>query len=627
MSKLFESINLKVQHLSKSTLGLLFFVLTLLYYGNSLSNGYSLDDEFIYTSNSIATNGLSDISRIFTENSFDYGNYKFGYRPIAILSFAIENQIFGVNSTVSHLINLLLYAGCSWLFFMVLQIVFPKENRFYLFLSVLLFLVLPIHSEIANNIKCRDELLMLFFGLSGLLFWVRDSKKFGNVLVGLLFIVASILSKKTGLIFLGIIPLSIFFKSDGAWKKSIISIGIMVVPFVLFRLVARQFKEGKGKRVYDFVENPLFGGELTYNKLTIILESNWFYLKNLMLPTEFISYYGYKTLAINGYRPAVFVGAAILIILAALSLRVFKERNTYLFGLIVLLVGLLPFLNATTPMVGIVAERFITVASMGFCVFVVFGLSILAKRFKPKKAGLYVFMFVLIYGLAYLPVIWSRNSQWESKLTVMEADLEKTPENVILNSNLASNYSSMMAYINQRQRMEYANRIIKFTKKANTLYPMSENYFLLGSTQYIVFKDFQSAEKNLLKALQMDPTHFGTMLNLANIYKEVKQPQKSIQYLKLLLQVYPKDVSSYALLARKLAEQGRFEEALLHTQEGIAVNGEQYDLVLSMGNIYYMQRDATNTVMWYKKVLSQRPKNGEIRQRLTKLQQYNPELR
>ena len=114
---------------------------------------------------------------------------------------------------------------------------------------------------------------------------------------------------------------------------------------------------------------------------------------------------------------------------------------------------------------------------------------------------------------------------------------------------------------------------------------------------------------------------------MANIYKEVKQPQKSIQYLKLLLQVYPKDVSSYALLARKLAEQGRFEEALLHTQEGIAVNGEQYDLVLSMGNIYYMQRDATNTVMWYKKVLSQRPKNGEIRQRLTRLQQYNPELR
>ena len=89
MSKLFESINLKVQHLSKSTLGLLFFVLTLLYYGNSLSNGYSLDDEFIYTSNSIATNGLNDISRIFTENSFDYGSYRFGYRPRAILSFAI----------------------------------------------------------------------------------------------------------------------------------------------------------------------------------------------------------------------------------------------------------------------------------------------------------------------------------------------------------------------------------------------------------------------------------------------------------------------------------------------------------------------------------------------------------
>lgn len=628
MNKLISQITSWINGASTLKIGLLFVVVSFIFYANTLSNGYSLDDEFIYTSNPIATNGLGSFSKIFTQASFDYGSNQYGYRPMAVLSFALENEFFGVNATVSHLVNILLYVGSTLLFFMVLQVLFLQEDRFYLFLSALFFLVLPIHSEIVNNVKCRDELLMLFFGLLSVYCWLKDANKFKSIFLGLLFLVASILSKKTGYLFLGIIPLAVFFKTEGSWKKSFVSVGFMVIPVLLFRIITKQFKEGKGKRVYEFVENPLYGGELAYNKLTIILESNWFYLKNLIFPTEFISYYGFNTLAISGYRPILFVGAVIVLALIVLSLRVFKVQKAYLFGLIVLLLGLLPFLNIVTPMVGIVAERFATIASMGFCVFLVFGFLTLARRFKLHKASAYLFSFIVLYTIAYLPVIWSRNTEWQSKLSVMEADLQKTPENVVLSSNLASNYSSMLSKTNTpQQRNTYGKRIVDLTEKANALYPIAENYFLLGSTQYIVFKDFKAAEKNLLQAYKLNAVHFGTLYNLANMYKEVNKSKESIQYLKLLLKEYPKSIVSYGMLAQQLAEQGKFKEALEFTQSGINQNGEQYELVLSMGNIYFMQRDAKNAILWYKKVMAQQPNNVEISGRLKRLLQYNPNLR
>ena len=86
--------------------GLLF--LGFLFYGSSISNGYNLDDHLAFTNNPNALNGLNDIASIFTQNSFHQGEYSFGYRPIATLSFAIEYQLFGVNLTVSQLTNVLL---------------------------------------------------------------------------------------------------------------------------------------------------------------------------------------------------------------------------------------------------------------------------------------------------------------------------------------------------------------------------------------------------------------------------------------------------------------------------------------------------------------------------------------
>jgi len=90
---------------------------------------------------------------------------------------------------------------------------------------------MPVHSEMVNNVKSRDELLMLSFGLlsSISLLKISSSKqKWIWLMVGLVSLLLSILSKKSGIVFIGISYVALYFKG-GIKLKSGILIGLL--PF------------------------------------------------------------------------------------------------------------------------------------------------------------------------------------------------------------------------------------------------------------------------------------------------------------------------------------------------------------------------------------------------------------
>src|SRR5579863_6767704 len=63
-------------------------------YGNTIPNGFSLDDEFVLHSDSIVAKGIKGIPELFkTRYAWDQkGSY--GYRPVVKVSFALEYALF-----------------------------------------------------------------------------------------------------------------------------------------------------------------------------------------------------------------------------------------------------------------------------------------------------------------------------------------------------------------------------------------------------------------------------------------------------------------------------------------------------------------------------------------------------
>lgn len=181
-------------------------------YMQTLPYEYVLDDIIVITDNDFTQKGISGIPDLLFNESF-VGYFKVQkdlipgarYRPLSMISFAIEHQIMGgLSSKLSHFINVLLYAFAGWLLFYFLQLLFAvKQKKWYLsiaFLTTILWMTHATHSEAVANIKGRDEILSLLFSLICMICAVHYNDKRGKpwlmLLVGGLSFFLGLLSKE-----------------------------------------------------------------------------------------------------------------------------------------------------------------------------------------------------------------------------------------------------------------------------------------------------------------------------------------------------------------------------------------------------------------------------------------------
>ena len=113
---------------------IILLVVAFIFYGNTLLNGFALDDGLVWTDNKFVKNGFAGILDILFHDSF-YGtignNYNLAggrWRPLSLISFAIENQLWGQTAWVSHLINLLLYAVTVFVLLKLMRKYFLPEK-------------------------------------------------------------------------------------------------------------------------------------------------------------------------------------------------------------------------------------------------------------------------------------------------------------------------------------------------------------------------------------------------------------------------------------------------------------------------------------------------------------------
>lgn len=213
------------------------FGLAFLVYMNGLNNGYNMDDYLVTKDHQLTSQGISSVKQIFTSPYYsDANGYSYGYRPIVHLSFAIEHDIFGQNPQAGHFINLLLFGFSVFFLFKLLNLLFGKENYLYTFLACALFAIHPIHTEVVNSLKNRDELLSFFFAvLAGiqLIKYVQKKDIISFLLATLLFLVA-ILSKKSVYPMVIIIPATLYLIQNISFKHLLYITFALSVPAAIF---------------------------------------------------------------------------------------------------------------------------------------------------------------------------------------------------------------------------------------------------------------------------------------------------------------------------------------------------------------------------------------------------------
>ncbi len=126
----------------------------------TINYNYTLDDPFFTRENPLVRAGVSSIPEFFKHAAY-YGvfkNHDASYRPLLLISFAIEKQLVGgFNPKIGHLVNLLLFCLQIFALFKLLRRIFNNYSVYVPFFIVLLFELHPIHTEVIASIKSRDE--------------------------------------------------------------------------------------------------------------------------------------------------------------------------------------------------------------------------------------------------------------------------------------------------------------------------------------------------------------------------------------------------------------------------------------------------------------------------------------
>ena len=263
--KYFPFINQKQPLIVLALIGIIF-------YSTSLYNEYALDDGIIIHQNDHVIKGVKGIGDILTKDAYESFYRRMNatdqlaggrYRPLSVVSFAIEQQFIGAypkdglypqrcwdlngnklddveedlntdgvfnevdcqvkNAFLRHFNNMWTYVlGCLFLYLVFRNYMF-RDNQDMAFLSALIFLAHPMHTEAIANVKSRDEILSLIFISLTFLYSFRylEDKKASTLFWACVMFLLALLSKEYAVVLLGLIPLGVwtFTKHDFDLEK------------------------------------------------------------------------------------------------------------------------------------------------------------------------------------------------------------------------------------------------------------------------------------------------------------------------------------------------------------------------------------------------------------------------
>ena len=515
------------------------FLISFAVYSNTLKNGYVLDDYAAITHNVLVAKGAAAIPELLTTpyhrgvtNENDTASINDLYRPLSLITFAVEQQMFNSSPSTGHLINVLLFGCCVVLLFLFLRTVFGPGYSEVAFIAALLFALHPIHTEVVANIKSRDELLCFFFVFCSLQAFLSYSKngKIITLATGVFCYFLSLMSKETAICFLAVIPLVfLLFRNDDK-KRTVILICASVLVAVVYLVIRHTVLKANHADNYssiDFIDNQLAKAPSGLSRVATELVILGLYIKLLIIPYPLSCDYSFNTIPFTGFTDIwVWAALAFYLFLAWMSISRLKKKpaDPIAFGILFFLATIILFSNLLFLIGSGMAERFAFFASAGFCLVVAQLLwNLLASNKNRTRILLLpvsVWLFVIPVAAIYAADTYSRNEDWEDNFTLFKTDLKTYPDNARLWYFLGYETGTVALEDAHGDTVKAQTIVeaISYFRKAISVYPdYTKAHNDIGNL-YVKRLQFDSAEHHLKRAIELEPNNPVAVSDLGAIY-------------------------------------------------------------------------------------------------------------
>ncbi len=605
---------------------LLIILFTFFLYGNTLFNGYSLDDELVIKDNLKVHQGIKGIPEIFTTHYSSLGDVKFEYRPVVLTTFALEFSLWGENPFLSHLINIILYAILLFVLFKVLQRSFSDFSTLFVFLLVLLYATHPIHTEVVASLKNRDELLSSLFGFLFIyyVFKYMDRQKIINFILAILFLILGVLSKKSAILFPFFLFLFLYFFAKISWKKMVVFFGIsLLLLLVSYYSIRHLIVTENADRMMWFIENPLVEYKGIFIRLLALLYSLLFYFKLTLFPHPLLFYYGYNMIPITEKISwEIIIIGIFLLFLLYLSLKGLKKKSKLSFGILFFLLGISIYTNFFKMVPGIVGVRFLHVAVLGYAIVLMIVLSKLFKFDKKttslgmKSNTLFVIVLFSIIGLYSFKTI-DKNLDWKSKLSLFEHDIKYLNESVKANDLLGNEYLIQAESLKQKKDFFRAQSLAQKAKtcfiRAISIY--SNDHKAKSNLGYLYLNYFGKPDSAYFYFNQIHSEKKKKILSLFSQANEVLNKNDTATAIELFSEILHKDstyIEAYTPLSKIYFKQGNLKKAV-DLNRILIRKGLGLDLpFINIANFYYLSGDIMQGIAFAELALKKNPNNVKV---------------
>ncbi|MFQ5900053.1 MAG: tetratricopeptide repeat protein [Thermodesulfobacteriota bacterium] len=598
---------------------IIIILLSLITYWNTLDSGFIWDDDFaIETNKAIRSLDPTSIKTFFT--SSDPYNFAKGqnYRPVSLISFAVIYKLFGLNPFGYHLSNVVLHTINGVMIFLFASLLFNDRRRRSMvhsswftvhdspaFIAAILFAAHPIHTEAVAWIKELDDLLALFFMLIAFCLYIKSTLNSQlltrNYLFSLFFYILAILSKEM-VVTLPILLLLYDFTLGNTVHGSRFTVRhfIRYIPFCLITLVyliMRTLALGQvGEDEYLIVSGVVLKG---IPKFFTMAKGIAYYIKLLVLPINLSA--DYLTFPVSlSMDWQVLLSISILLAMLAAAVISYRYSRIVTFSILWFFITILPVSNII-PLRIAIAERFLYLPSIGFCLLLAVGLTRVWKV-RPLFGKVAAAVFVVI-TLFYSFGTIDRNRVWKDEYSFWSDLVERFPDNARAHHNLGA------AYLGKG----LLNESLKAYQEAIRLAPDYQEAHYHAGDIYRRMGRLEDAVNEYRTALLIDPAYVDVYKGLGLVFYQKGEYDEAISSYKRALEIESDNVDVHYNLANVYRRKGLTDKAMYEYEEVLKFDDSYYGAYSNIGVLYAIQGRYDEAVKKFKVALVLSPDDKKSR--------------
>lgn len=377
-----------------------------------------------------------DLARIFTTDYWGAGRNSGLFRPLTILSLALNRMLLGVAPWGYHLVNVLLHAAVVWAGYRVLLT--WGQARAVAWGAAALFAVHPIHSEVVDVVVGRSELLAALFLLLALIAASGSDRRSSLLAAG--YFLLALLCKEHAVVFLLLLPVFDLWRARTfqVWQQRLKLYGLLAAILALWLAWRQWGVDHQGTAPFiAFAENNPLGYLPPLPRILTALDLQYHYLAKLVWPYPLqMSYYG---IDFHGPVDSLWSGRGMVVaggwlVIAAGIIAGLRRRNDVAVFALFYLMTFSVTSNLFLPIGVAFAERLAYLPSLWFCAALASlgGGENAGQRGRIISRGALAGFIVLL-----LVLVWERNRDFRDPITLWRTEVARGEHDAFAQMNLA----------------------------------------------------------------------------------------------------------------------------------------------------------------------------------------------